>query len=185
MKPVYFLMTLLVLVGLACSLPVNRSNDKQLDSTEVPVVVGPALEDQMATAAAELSATGQVTVVFTEAQLANYMAERLSTNTDAPLVNPQVLLRDGQIVVSGDLTVAFVKATATFTLRPYIDNGRLQVELVDAKMGSIPIPDDTLTTLTNTINQNLSGLTTIENRQFTLEQVVVADGTITLSGRLD
>jgi uncharacterized protein YpmS len=186
MKQIRTFFLILVLFSLACQMPIRAAQQEQ-EQTPIPVATEAAgqLEDQMATAAAELEQTGQVTVTISEAQLTAFVAEQLSANGGDVLTDPQVKLRNGKIEVTGKASVGFLTADAIVILQPYAEQGKLRLSIEEAKFGAVPIPDATLDTLTNTLNQNLDNFTTVNGREFWLETVTVEDGFMTLSGNLE
>jgi len=184
MKQIRTFLLLLILFSLACQMPIRAA---QQDQTPIPVSTEAAgqFEEQLATAAAELEQTGQVTVVFTETQLTSYFTQQLPTSGDVVLTDPQVFLRDGKIQVTGKASVGSLSTDTMVILQPYIDQGNLRFTIEEGKFGSIPMPDVTLNFLSETINQNMEYFTTLNGRKFWLETITIADGLMTLSGSLE
>ncbi len=176
---------LLLLTGLACQAPVRLAATETPSPIPVTTEAAGELESRLATAAAELETTGQVTVTFTENQITSYIVQQLAATQETRLSDPQVTLQDGLIEVTGKVSVSLIKANARIVLEPYVDQGDLRMAIREAKFGSIPIPDATLEELTATLNQNLSEFTSINGRKFRLEVITITDGTMTLSGKLD
>ena len=184
MKHIRTFLLLLVMFSLACQMPISAA---QQDQTPIPVTTEAAgqFEEQLATAAAELEQTGQVTVIFSESQLTSFFAQQLPTSGDVILTDPQVILREGKIEVTGKASVGSISTDAMVILQPYIDQGNIRFTIDEGKFGSIPMPDVTLNFLSETINQNMDYFTTVNGRKFWLEAITIADGLTTLSGSLE
>ena len=184
MKQIRTFFLLLVMFSLACQMPIRAA---QQDQTPIPVTTEAAgqVEEQLATAAVELEQTGQVTVSFSEAQLTSFFAQQLPTSGDVVLTDPQVKLRDGKIEVTGKASIGSLSTDALVILQPYIDQGNLRFSIEEGKLGGLPMPDVTLNFLADTINQNMDYFTTLNGRKFWLEEITIADGTMTLTGRLE
>ncbi|GAP06275.1 MAG TPA: DUF2140 domain-containing protein [Anaerolinea thermolimosa] len=183
MKPILFLSVLLLSTGLACSLPIRTA---QPPSTTI-IASGEAaaeLESNVATAVAQLEQTGTASLTITENQLTSYLAEKLASQPDSPIQNAQVRLENGSIQLTGQMSVSSLTTDLSLTMQPYIDQGNLQVTIQDGKIGSLPIPDATLKTLTQTINQEMPGLVTFHGQQFKLESITMENGSMTLKGML-
>lgn len=184
MKQIRSFLVLLGLFSLACQMPIRAI---QPEPTSIPVSTEAAgqFEDTLATAAAELEQTGQVTVIISETQLTSFVAQQLPANDEYVLTDPQVILRDGNIEVTAIASVGSLSTDAVVILQPYVEQGNLRLSIVDGKFGAIPIPDAILVTLTETLNQNLDYFTTVNGRKFWLETISIADGSMTLSGSLE
>jgi uncharacterized protein YpmS len=183
MKKLLVLMVVLILASLACQLPGRAASIAQPTIVVSKEAAG-EVENQLATAAADLNDTGLVTVVFTESQLTSYITEKIADQPDNPIQNPQVLLRDGTIEVTGKAKVGILSTVARLVLEPFANQGNLGVDIREAKLGSLPFPDSTLESISQTLNQNLNDLITVRGDKFYLETISVNDGTLTLSGRL-
>ncbi len=184
MKKMITFLLLLILTSLACSLPFRGSATVEPTSIPVSTAAAGEVEDQMATAAAELEVNGQVSVILTDTQLTSYIAQKLALNEDSPLTNPQVILQNGQIEVTGKATIGILTAPATIILEPYANQGNLGITIKEAKLGSVPLPQSTLDSISQTLNENLNDLITIRGDKFYLETIAISDGSLTLSGHL-
>ncbi|HMN58855.1 MAG TPA: hypothetical protein PJ988_00740 [Anaerolinea sp.] len=183
MKKIAILFAILILASLACQLP-SRAAPTEQPTVPVSTEAAGEAESVLATAAAELRASGKVSVTLTETQLTSYIAQRIAAQPDSPIQDPQVILQNGEIEITGKAKVGILSANASIILEPYADNGNLRVNIRGAKFGSVPVPDATIESLSQTLNQNLNDLITIQGEKFYLETIAIADGTLTLSGTL-
>jgi len=183
MKKITILFVILILASLACSLPTRTA---PTDEPTVPVSTEAAgeAESVLATAAAELRTSGKISVTLTETQLTSYIAQRIAAQPDSPIKDPQVILQNGEIEITGKASVGILSANASIILEPFANNGNLGVTIREARFGSVPVPDSTIESLSQTLNQNLNDLITIQGEKFYLETIEIGDGTLTLSGTL-
>lgn len=183
MKPFFFLSVLLLSIGLACSLPLRGT---QPPSTAI-MASGEAaaeLESNVATAVAQLEQTGSASLTISENQLTSYLAVKLASQPDSPIQNAQIRLGNGSIQLTGQMSLSSLSTDLSLTMQPYIDQGNLQVTIQEGQIGSLPLPEATLKTLTQTINQEMVGLVTFQGQQLKLESISIDDGSMTLKGVL-
>lgn len=183
MKRIWFFLSVLMLYSLACGLPTSPGN-----STPSPVPVDPAqaeaLEDQLATAVADLVAGNAVTLTITEAQLTAYITRQIDQEMDAPISQPQVYLRDGKIEVTGQVSIDQLVASGNLVFEAFVENGRLRVRLLDAKIGALPVPDRFLNRINDLMNQNMDQMTSVDNRRIEVQSVTISDGSMTIVGQM-
>jgi uncharacterized protein YpmS len=172
----------LVLAGLACSLP---SRSVEPTNTPVPTAtVDPkALEDQLATASARFNSTGDLSITVTQEQLTAVVAQKLSEQTDIKITDPLVQLQENQVILSGKVTVGLLTPLAKIVFEPYVENGIPKVKAVSANFGSIPVPDQLLNQITDSINQNLSQYVEANGKSIEIESIQISDGQMTLTGK--
>ncbi|MBN1372926.1 MAG: hypothetical protein JW987_13395 [Anaerolineaceae bacterium] len=183
MKRISFFLLVLVLTSVACGLP---TRDLPPTPTAIPVdpAQAQALEDQLATAAADLEAGNLVTLTITDTQLTSYFARQLGQQSDVAFLNPQVRLTNGNIEMSGDITIEKLTAQATVVFSAYVANGRLTVEVQDAKLGALPLPDRVITQINDTMNTNMQDLTSVDGRRLDVQSVTIGEGVMTLTGQM-
>ena len=147
--------TLLAL--LACQIDIGgpaspgvRITNDPAKSTEVAQTWAQAFTDAVT--------TGQVQVIFNEAQITSFFAQRLLTREDPLIGDPQVYLRDGQIQVHGILEQGILKSSALFRVEPEIDaDGQLSLQVVEASVGPIPAPQILMETISIVLTEALTG----------------------------
>jgi uncharacterized protein YpmS len=181
-KPIIAFALLLLIAGLACSLP-GRGTTPTPVSTLIPTLDPQVLEDQLATASAGFRETGQISVSFSEQQITSLVAQALTQQPDLPVTEPQVSLQNGKIVVTGNVKVGFITSPVEIVFEPSVQNEELHVTILSANFGSLPLPDNALQQISDTMNQNLSQFISVEGRSIQVETVTIADGNLTLTGQ--
>jgi uncharacterized protein YpmS len=182
-KPSIVFAVLLILAGLACSLPGRSASTPTPVPTLIPTVDPQALEDQLATAAAQFNNTGQVTITFTEQQITTYVAQALAKQPDIPVSEPQVSLQNGQITVVAKVMVGKISGNGTLVFEPTVQDGKMNITVLSAKFGAIPFPNSALENITQTINKNITDIISVEGRSVQIESITIENGTMTVTGK--
>jgi uncharacterized protein YpmS len=76
-----------------------------------------------------------------------------------------------------------VQSQLIATFRPTVNDGRLQFELVNASVGGIPVPAPVLSGVEATLNKSLGTVLNNLPNNYTLEQIVMGEGTMTVVAR--
>jgi hypothetical protein len=173
----------LVVASLACSFGSPKATSTP-HPTPIPVSSKAAgeLQDVWATAVAG-SKDGQVSVVMTEEQLTSAIAINLAQNTDSPIQDPQVILRDGKMTITANATVQGVKAPVEIITSAAPDkDGALKLSIDEAKFGVLPMPAVLLDSISATINELVSGQFGPQVTGVKITTVAIADGKMVLTG---
>ena len=111
------------------------------------------MQTQIEQALAAGAETGVVTLQITESQLTSYMTEKMMAQVDPPFTDPQVLLRNGQMLMYGKVTQGFFNANILITMNISIDEltGLPKIEIASADFGPLPAPEG-INTAMNAIN---------------------------------
>ncbi len=130
--------------------------------------------------------TGIVTLQITENQLTSYMTEKMMQQVDPPFTDPQVLLRNGQMQMYGKVTQSMFNANILITMNVGIDEltGQPKIEIVSADFGPLPAPEGLNTALNAIIAEAFTGSLGPVAVGFRLEAISIADGIMTLTGRI-
>jgi hypothetical protein len=130
--------------------------------------------------------SGVVTFQITESQLTSYIALKLQDQTNPPFTDPQVLLRDGQMQLYGKVTRGWFNANILITMNVGIDetSGQPKIEITTADFGPIPAPEGLNTAISALIDEAFTGSLGPVATGFRLESITIADGVMTLTGRI-
>jgi hypothetical protein len=135
---------------------------------------------------AQPDANGNISITITDDELNE--AIQLKQTAAEQAGQPQtvqglaVTFTGGNIVMTGSITTP-VAAQLTVTFRPYVANGILQFEVVSATLGSINVPAALLSasqaTLNSTLNEAMGNL----SANYTLQEVLMGEGTMTINSQ--
>lgn len=185
MKNKSFIALLIVsLATLACSIFVGGPD---YPPTIIPVSTEAVqgLQDQVTQAIAAGAQSGTVTLQITEAQLTSYLAFKLESQPNPLISDPQVLLRDGQMSVFGKLQQGMLTANISMTMKVSVDeNGQPKLEITQADFGPLPAPQGLNEALSALVSEAFTGSLGPVATGFRLESITIADGVMTVSGRV-
>ncbi|NOH03208.1 MAG: hypothetical protein HND47_15225 [Chloroflexi bacterium] len=130
--------------------------------------------------------TGIVTLQITESQLTSYMADKLAQQTNPPFTDPQILLRNGQMQMYGKIARGWFTANMLITMNVTVDEatGQPKIEITSADFGPIPAPEGLNSAVSAIIDEAFTGSIGPAAVGFRLETIVIADGIMTLTGRV-
>ncbi len=180
-----FFFILLLLTSLACTIFVGGPDYPE---QTVPVSTDEVLSMQAQIEQAFLSGaeSGIVTLQITESQLTSYMTQKLQEQSSPPFTEPQVFLRNGQMQMYGKINRGMFAANVLITMNVNIDptTGLPKIEIASADFGPFPAPEGLNTAISAVIDEAFTGSLGPVAIGFRLESITIADGIMTLTGRI-
>jgi hypothetical protein len=169
--------------ALACSL----GSAPTAPASPIPVSTEAAGELQdLWQSALENADDGQVTVVMTEEQVTSFVAIRLAEQPDSPFDDVQVFLRDGKMTMQATATVGRLSAPAQVVLSVSTTaEGQLQVDIDEADFGPLPVPQSMLDTLSDRLNEGITGVGGLQASGVRITSIAIADGKMALTGTVN
>jgi hypothetical protein len=130
--------------------------------------------------------TGVVTLQITESQLTSYITLKMREQTNPPFTEPQVLLRNGQMQMYGKIDRGMFAANMLITMNVSVDpaSGLPKIEIASADFGPFPAPEGLNTAMSAIIAEAFTGSLGPVALGFRLEAVSIADGIMTMTGRI-
>ncbi len=130
--------------------------------------------------------TGVITVQLTEAQLTSFIAQRLAQQTNPPFTEPQILLRNGQMLMYGKITRGWFSANLLITMNVSVDptTNMPKIEIASADFGPLPAPAGINQAMSALIEEAFTGSFGPVAVGFRLETISIADGVMTVTGRI-
>lgn len=185
-----FLLTLL-LTSLACSMFVGGPDYSKLPAVPVSTEYAQSIQDEVQRAFQEGAQTGTITLNLTEQQLTSYIAERLQSDprlqrNGQPLItDPQVYLRDGQMKIYGTTRQGMFTANIGIVVNVGVDeNGQPKVDIASADFGPLPAPEGLRDTVAAMIREAYTGSLGPVATGLRIESINIANGVMTVSGRI-
>jgi hypothetical protein len=143
-----------------------------------------ALKEQFKSLA-DASLDGKVALTVSEVQLTSLFAEKLSSDANPFITEPQVYLRDGQIKIYGKAQKGYLTATVGIIVNASVDaDGQVVVEIVSADFGPLPAAQGLNEAISAFIQEAFTGSLGPVAIGFRLEELTIADGSMTISGRI-
>lgn len=181
----YLLIASLVLASLACSIfaggPEYPAQTVSVSSEEVLT-----MREQIEQALIAGAETGFVTLQITESQLTSYLADKMAQQANPPFTDPQIILRNGQMQMYGKITRGWFTANMLITMNVGVDEttGKPKIEIASADFGPFPAPEGINSAMTAIIDEAFTGTLGPVAVGFRLEAISIADGIMTLTGRI-
>jgi len=180
-----FLVSSLMLMSMACSIFVGGPDypAQTVPVSENEVINMRTLMEQALVAGAE---TGVVTFQITEAQLTSYLTLQMTGMENPPFSEPVVLLRNGQMQMYGKVTTGVFHANMLITMNVGVDpaTGLPSITIASADFGPIPAPEGINNAISSIIAEAFTGSFGPVATGLRIESVSIADGVMTLTGRI-
>ena len=178
------LLIVLLFSSLACNLP-GRNSDETTELPVIPVTTQAVetLQSEIEAAKEALSSKQTVEIQVSEAQLSSMVAFELQSDTDIPLDDPQIYLRDGQVTILANLTQNQIEVPVEIILEMSTDGqGNLAYQVISGQVGPLPVPENLMNQLTSRLDQIIASQTPINDSPFFIESITIGDGNMTLTG---
>ncbi len=189
-KPSIFFITL-ILASLACTVFAGGPDYSDLDPIPVSTEAAQSLKDGIQKSFEDGLTTGVVTITITEPQITSYLALRLQTDPNMqqdskPLItDPQVYLRDGQMKIYGKTQQGMFTANIGIIVNITVDeNGKPKIEIASADFGPFPAPEGINEAITKMIDEAYTGSFGPVLTGLRVETITIANGTMTVTGRI-
>ena len=188
--PLFFLS--LVLTSLACVVFVGGPDYSNLPPIPVSADAAASIKDEIQRAIEASADTGVITVNLTEPQITSYLAARLQSDPSLqqadkkPLItDPQVYLRDGQMKIYGKTQQGIFTANIGIFVNLGVDaNGQPQIDVASADFGPLPAPKGLTEAITAMIREAYTGSLGPVATGLRVESISVANGVMTVTGRI-
>ncbi|MGD8402847.1 MAG: hypothetical protein PVJ21_04235 [Anaerolineales bacterium] len=174
----------ILLTTLACTMFVGGP-DYPEGTIPVSAQAVESLRAQIEAAALAGAQSGTIILQINEEQLTSYIAFKLAAQDDPALKDPQVFLRDGQMQVYGKVERGYFIANVLVALTVSVDElGQPKIELATADFGPFPAPEGLKQSLTAIVTEAYTGSLGPVATGFRLEHIDIANGLMTVTGRI-
>lgn len=153
--------SLFILTSLACSL---GSQSETVGPPGGPIPVSQEASDRLKQnfyqSLQEATSTHEASLRITNEEITSLVANELSSTGQIPLSNPQVWFTSGRIYITGEVdTVGPVNFNSLIVATAVVDEGRMVVKVEEAQMGPFDFPSTLVESMTQTVNEILTGVT--------------------------
>jgi len=174
----------LLLGTLACSIFVGGPDFPER-TIPVSAEAVESLQAQIEAAVLAGAQIGDVTLQITEEQITSYIAFKMAAQENPAFQEPQVYLRDGQMQIYGKVERGYLNANVLIALTVGVDEaGQPKIEITTADFGPFPAPDGLKQSMTAVITEAYTGSLGPVATGFRLEDISIADGLMTVTGRI-
>jgi hypothetical protein len=130
--------------------------------------------------------SGTISATFTDAELnqAIRLAQQIAIQTGQPILihDAQIRFASGLITINGRVMQP-TDASVSFIFRPYVSGNSLQFEVIQANLGDSSAPALLLAQAESLLNRTLGEIVSNLPTGFTLQDVIVGEGMITIVAR--
>ncbi len=172
---------LLGIVGLACG------------SSQTPPVVAPGgtisvsqeaayrLKQNFYQAMQEATLTHEARLRVTNEEITSLLALELTKTGQIPLTEPQIWFIAGKIYLTGRVNLlGSLNLNSLIIAAPIVTDGRVTIQVQQAQMGALSFPENSLLSMTQTINEALAEIAT----NLTITHLEIQNGEMVLAGKL-
>lgn len=181
----------LVLASLACNVFVGGPDYSTLPTIPASTEAAQSIQDEIQRAFEAGAQTGTITLNITEPQITSFVAARLQSDPDLqqdsqPLITePQVYLQNGQMQIYGKTKQGMFTANIGIIVSVGVDeNGQPKVEIVSADFGPLPAPEGLKDTISAMVREAYMGSLGPIATGLRIETINIANGIMTVSGRI-
>jgi hypothetical protein len=183
-KRILLFLTSLILATLACSKFIGGPAYPE-GTIPVSTEAVESLKTQIQTAVLAGAESGVVTIQITEEQITSYVAFKLAAQEKPILQEPQIFLRNGQMQVYGKVQRGFFIANVLIALNVSVDaTGQPKLEIATVDFGPLPAPEGLKQSLTALVTEAYTGSLGPIATGFRLESISIANGLMTVTGRI-
>jgi uncharacterized protein YpmS len=176
------LVTVLISTSIACSIPLRGMT---LAKTESPVIsdLPQNLEEFIDENGQINPETGTITVTLTQEELTAYLNSYLASQSDISFKDPQIILSKDRMDVYGNLQESILSANIKISLNALVNEaGQIDINIVEADFGPIPIPENMLNTILSQVKESLIDTIASVNNGSEITQIVINDGSMSITG---
>jgi hypothetical protein len=184
-------LVVLILASLACTVNVGGPDYSDRPAIPVSSEAAESLREEIRRAFEAGALSGEVIINITEPQITSVLAQRLQTDQslqqdEKPLItDPQVYLRDGQMQIFGKTQQGMFAANIGIVVAVGVDeNGRPKIEIVSADFGPLPAPAGINNAISAMIQEAYTGAVGPVATGLRIQTISIADGIMTITGRI-
>ena len=132
----------------------------------------------------QLGADGTATLTITEAQVntaiqvSQAAADTADPNREKVITDPKVAFTSGNIILTGKIVLPPAELRVVF--KPYIENGKMKFEVVEASLGGAKVPAPVASAAELIINDSIGSIFNNVPQGVALQSVSVGEGTLTV-----
>jgi hypothetical protein len=177
-------MLFLALASISCTIFVGGP---EAPPTTVPVSIEAAdsIKEEFKRAVEAGVTTGTITLQLNESQLTSLLAIKLAAQSKPFMTEPQVLLRNGEMQIFGKVKRGIFVANIAMVVSVGVDEaGRPKIDVTSVDFGPLPAPAGLKSAISALVAEAYTGALGPIATGFRLESIAIADGFMTLSGRI-
>jgi uncharacterized protein YpmS len=173
---VYLMISMLLLVSLACNYA-RRITNPPLETPPQSTLTIDGMDN------VQIDPQGKLRIVLTEAQITSMISEELSSQENPALQEPQVALRDGQMVLTGKVQQSGLNADLEMVMEVgATSDGKPDVSVVSASVGMFSLPQSMLDDLSAQIKSAFESKIDQGIDKIYIDTITIAGGEMVIEG---
>jgi uncharacterized protein YpmS len=174
---------ILAIISISCNL--IQKNTFPNDVIPVSTEALNDLQNKLNTTGEQVATTGKIDVTITESELTSLVAFEIQSGGDQFIQNPQVFLRNGTIQLVADVSQNSISAKMDVKIVVTVsESGQPEFQIIEAKLGPIPLPEDIKTQIGTQILQAFSSRLANGSGKLYLDTITIADGKMVIKGEI-
>lgn len=179
------LIFVLAFATLGCGIFTPKGSDR--DSWPTPVISteeAQNLEDNVRDAAKQLDSNLPVVLVISESQLTSFVALRLEEQAITAVQDPQIFLRDGKVLANVTYNEGGAALKMSVDIKFLLNDGVISVMLEAIRLNGFSAPMALVNKAQIAITEQVQpALNEYLTKGMYVDSLVIADGTLTLTGK--
>ena len=172
-----------VLTNLSCNFV--KVMTKSASPTETPIAVSTESVESLATEVNSVISKAQagdpIVLEVTEEQLTSAATNELQASGENRVHNLQIRLRDGKMIITGNVDQGGLTLPLSVSLTFTIDaQGQPRSQVVEASVGPFSLPESYLTDITSQLDQALMDQLNANAVNLVVDSITIADGRMTV-----
>lgn len=180
---IFVVFSLFVLTSLACGLGGQQDEVNGPPGGPIPMSqeASDRLKQNFYQALQEATNTHEASLRITNEEITSLVASELSATGQIPLTTPQVWFTSGRIYITGEVdTVGPINFNSLIVATAVVNEGRIVVRVEDAQMGPFDFPQALVESMTQTVNEVLTGV--IVDADLDITRVEILEGEMFVVG---
>jgi len=174
----------LVLAALACTMFVGGP-DYPAERIPVSTEMVGNLKDQVSAAETSAAESGTLTLTINETHRMQTDPDLQQSDQKPLITDPQVYLRNGEVQIYGKAVQGNFQANVRIVLSITLDTaGKPVIQVTSADFGPLPAPESLNSAVSRMVDEIFTGAIGPAAIGFRLESITIADGVMTLTGRI-
>ncbi len=171
---------LLMGAALACQMSGDLA---QIEKVPIMTEEANAVAEKVEQAIQEAEQKGTFTIEITEVQLTSYLALSLAENSEVPISDLQVRLRDEQVWISGNAQTENLELPLMVVVKLSVGSANeLMIEFTKAQVGPFPLPKIMLDRITEQVEKAFLAEVAKVGEGYAIEEISIGEGSLLIRG---
>lgn len=174
-----------ILLGLVMACRLFPAPTQSAPEIQISTEAAGSFEQNVDDAIQQAEISGIFALSFSEEQITSYIAIKLQEQQDYPITDLQIFLRDGKVQAVAEIEQNSIRLPLEFEVLPQLETDGLPKLIVSTvNIAGIVAPDALVQWIQQLIDQAYSDMMNDAESNFTAESITIADGFMTIEGKM-